>query len=81
MIRNVGNDRARRAQPFSFCTRCFFLSFFLFLGSDLIPSHDDTFIGGKDACVGDSGGPLWKWVQKKKGGGGDGDKKGGVGFI
>eukprot|EP00094_Tigriopus_californicus_P014048 TCALIF_13604-PA protein Name:"Similar to KLKB1 Plasma kallikrein (Bos taurus)" AED:0.37 eAED:0.37 QI:101/0/0.2/0.6/1/1/5/0/273 len=22
--------------------------------------------GGKDACVGDSGGPLWKWIGKKR---------------
>jgi len=36
------------------------------LSLDLIPSRDDAFIGGKDACVGDSGGPLWKWIGRAK---------------
>lgn len=27
--------------------------------------HDVTY-GGQDACTGDSGGPLWKWIGRKR---------------
>ena len=36
------------------------------LDSGDVKSSRQFRVGGKDACVGDSGGPLWKWFGTKR---------------